>query len=959
MKRRSFINRGLVLTGGTLLGASIPFACRNPGPSATLSIDELHKIFMNPEPAYHPFVRWWWNGNMVKREEIKRELLLLKEAGIGGVEINPIEFPHRVNGDDLGIEGHKWLSKEWIGLLDYTLEEAAKLNLSCDLIVGSGWPFGSENLVPGERAEVILLHVDHIEGPAVFEKNKQEVFNIVDPRVTVPNPEREFQLQSLLLVPDPVSSTSDSDNLSHLINNDVIKLKVPKGKYALYWLVNVKSFASVINGAPGAAGSILNHMDKKAVRSYLDNMSQSIENNIGPLAGRLRSFFCDSMELEGCNWNSDLPAEFLKRRGYDINPWLPYILFKVGRLGGVIDDKYGVKKTPEFEEQCNRARYDFELTKAELLHERFTLTFLEWCRDTGVKSRSQAYGRGFFPLESGLGYDIPEGESWTTNWLKHRVGEEMPDEDYRRGRAYTMINKYVSSAAHLAGTRTVSCEEMTNTYLVFNTSLERLKNGSDQSIISGITHSVWHGFNYSPPEAPYPGWIQYGSYLNENNNWWPWFKYLNKYKARISALLQNSGFFSDIAILPANADLWAEMGVQTDPFPEKLNVPYTSLLWEAICKNGGASDYISELILKKAEIKKGCLCFGSKSFGTIFLPGVKSITAESALKLLELVESGGKVFCIETIPYKSTGLKDYITTDSQVKEIFESISEYKDNFFLLSKPENESYLEWYNKIQEKYSLPKYLDIDNPDPYLMQVRYQGPQKSEIFFFSNSNITRSYSGMVVFDRKIVKGKSAMIWDPESGERQSLEIGKENDFLLELGPAESLIIIFENNPGQKVSGTPDQDYNLMGELKGPWKLIFSHCRNIEYNSITINSLQDLSELEEYKHFSGTISYNTTLDIDTEVPVIMDLGKVCDIAELYINGELCGTKWYGKRIYKTKEYLKPGRNEIEIKIVTLMGNYMKSLVDNPNAQYWTNLQRKNQEYTPLGLIGPVQLYS
>ena len=121
----------------------------------------------------------------------------------------------------------------------------------------------------------------------------------------------------------------------------------------------------------------------------------------------------------------------------------------------------------------------------------------------------------------------------------------MSDEDYRRGRGYTMINKYVSSAAHLTGNRMVSCEEMTNTYNVFNITLEQLKIGSDMSIMSGITHSVWHGFNYSPPDAPFPGWVQYGSYYNEYNNWWSYFKYLNEYKARLSSILQNVDMYTD------------------------------------------------------------------------------------------------------------------------------------------------------------------------------------------------------------------------------------------------------------------------------------------------------------------------------------------------------------------------------------------------------------------------------
>src|SRR5690606_11133933 len=175
-------------------------------------------------------------------------------------------------------------------------------------------------------------------------------------------------------------------------------------------------------------------------------------------------------------------------------------------------------------------------------------------------------------------------------------------------------------AAHLTGKRVVSCEEMTNTYLVFNATLELLKLGSDQSLLSGITHSIWHGFNYSPKQAAFPGWIQYGSYYSEKNNWWPYFKYLNTYKARLSSQLQNGDTDADIAILPANYDLWAEHGVQTDPSPDKLNVPYTSLLWEAIHKTGGSADYITERILQDARIEKGKIVFGSKAYGTLFLP---------------------------------------------------------------------------------------------------------------------------------------------------------------------------------------------------------------------------------------------------------------------------------------------------------------------------------------------------
>ncbi len=960
MKRRDFITSGTIFSGGAILLSKVPAGAHHffPGNSKPKT-SNLYSTFQNPDLKYHPFVRWWWNGNKIEKGELIRELHLLKEAGIGGVEINPIEFPSRMEGDDLGIKSLQWLSNEWIEMLQVTFAEAKKLGITCDLIVGSGWPFGSETLARKERAQVVILNAEPLAGPTVFETSQFNLFKQIDPRVTVPNPGRTFEIISLKLVPDPLENLDQAIDLSEKRDDEIIKIKVPEGKYFLYATIKVESFASVINGAPGAAGSILNHMDAKAVRKYLDRMSDTIQKKTGPLSNHLRAFFTDSMELEGCNWGEDFPEEFLKRRGYDIMPYLPFILFKVGRLGGVIDDKYGAEKSDGLNELLTRARFDFEFTKAQILYERFTLTFLKWCKDQNVKSRAQAYGRGFFPLETSLGYDIPEGESWTTNWLKHKVGEEMPDNDYRRGRAYTMINKYVSSAAHLTNKRIVSCEEMTNTYKVFNTSLERLKSGSDQSIISGITHSVWHGFNYSPPEAPYPGWIQYGSYYNEQNNWWPYFKYLNSYKARISSLLQNAEMYTDIAILPANYDLWGEMGVQTDPFPEKLNVPYTSLIWEAINKNGGAADYTSEIVINDSEVENGKLCYGTKKYGTLFLVEVSGINEEILAKLYDFVSQGGRVFCIGKYPEKSLGLKNYKERDKEIKRRVEKLKAFRNNFILLKKPEEDRFLEWYGEIARKYKIPNYIEIENPNRFLMQTRYRTGDGSEILFFANAHLNENRKSKITFTAEMIKRKHGWTWNPETGERFRIQLTKEGAFNLNLGPAESQIIVFDRNKkGDKWNPTPTSGSNML-EINTPWEVEFRHCQNKAVQPTILPALKDLKDIPEYAHFSGTVIYKTEVEIAGRMPEFINLGKVHDLAKLKINGWDAGVKWYGNRIFNVSGHVKKGVNKIEVEVITLMGNYMKSLTKNKNAQYWTNLKNKNQPLEPLGLAGPVKIYS
>ena len=80
-----------------LLAFALPFTA---GAAQTY---DLYSQFSKPDNRYRPFVRWWWNGDRVDAEELVRELHLLKEAGIAGVEINPISFP----GKEAHAVGHK------------------------------------------------------------------------------------------------------------------------------------------------------------------------------------------------------------------------------------------------------------------------------------------------------------------------------------------------------------------------------------------------------------------------------------------------------------------------------------------------------------------------------------------------------------------------------------------------------------------------------------------------------------------------------------------------------------------------------------------------------------------------------------------------------------------------------------------------------------------------------------
>ncbi len=933
----------------TLVWLAGPLLQARPHKTGAKDIDRL---FSSPEMQYRPYVRWWWNGDRVEPAEIIRELGIMHDAGIGGVEISPIEFPS--GADTVGRKALDYLSPEWLECLRTAFDETRRLGMGCDLLVGSGWPFGAESLPKEDRASILITTADSLTSRHL-EISKFALIKQADPLTTVTNPRRTAEVLKVMLVPQGIGSLEDAIDVSDRFRGDILDIDIPEGVWWLYSLIRFDSFASVINGAPGAAGSQIDYMNAGAIRRYLDNMAGRIEAETGPLSGHLRAFFVDNMELEGCNWTADFAEEFLKRRGYDIMPWFPYIMFKMGRLGDVSEYRFGAEKTPEFENLVQRARYDFEITRMELNYERYTRTFLAWCKEKGVKARAQAYGRGFWPLDSSLGYDIPEGESWTTNWLRHRLGEEMGDDDYRRGRGYTMVNKYVSSAAHLAGKRIVSAEEMTNTYKVFNVPLEFIKVGSDMAAFSGITHSVWHGFNYSPLDAPFPGWVQYGTFHNERNTWWPFVKHLNDYRARLSAILQNTDMVTDIAILPPNGDLWSELGAQNEPFPAALNISYTSMIWEAVHKNGGGADYVSEGILRDAIVKDGRLCYGPKAYRELLIVENKGIDEGALAKIEAFVRGGGRVFCIACLPHKSLGLKDFSVRDEAIKTKVDALLRaFPQNFILLPKAENNAWLEWYSEVQTRYGLPHSVSISNPDRFLLQNHYRADDGSHWYLFSNASFSARQSTTLEFDPSVCKGRKAWVYNPADGRKYSLKMDG-NKVQLELGPSETVVISFSRLGGK----APEWKHLPLRKEAGTklcgWTV---ELRNPQVDTLIRFECDTLADLKDsHPAFMGTATYTASISLSDSIPSYIDLGRVCDIAELRINGQDAGLRWWGDSIFETGGLLHEGENTIEVRVTTMMGNYVRSLgSDNSAARRF--ILRRDHPLVSAGLLGPVVLY-
>ncbi|MDR1524190.1 MAG: hypothetical protein LBS79_02890, partial [Tannerella sp.] len=501
VSRRSFLRSGMILTVGLpMLRPYSLFA--NSGANA--ASDPLFTAFRNPPVTAKPFVRWWWNGDKVTAREILRELDVMKDAGIGGVEINPIAFP---GGDDLGIPSLEWLSPEWIEMVKVALKGAEERGIVCDIIVGSGWPFGAEFLQGDEQSQLLTLTCRKVKGPATVTVETAELLKEAAPEGVSMYKGATSEIHSICLAPvqmdtftPPVwigfgdqgmgygdqgmgySGSPTPQSPTPIPQSPTIRIEVPAGEHVLYAMVKVTGFQAVINGAPGAAGPVLNHYNNRSVMKFLNRMSDKLFPAIEGLKP-FRAMFCDSMELEGANWCSDFIAEFKRRRTYDVTPYLPFILYKVGHMGRPMQSADATQLSGAAKEEVERVRYDFFVTCMEVMRDRFLIPYTQWCNAHGYKSRVQTYGREFHPLEASMNIDIPECETWM--WSNDGSGNR----DFAKNPTYTNVNKFVASAAHYAGKKIVSCEESTNTSVVFNMTLERLKMSGDMSNLSGVNHS--------------------------------------------------------------------------------------------------------------------------------------------------------------------------------------------------------------------------------------------------------------------------------------------------------------------------------------------------------------------------------------------------------------------------------------------------------------------------------------
>jgi hypothetical protein len=125
--------------------------------------DDLAKNFAAPPDAAKPRVYWWWLNSRVSKEGITRDLEEYRAKGIGGVLLFDAGMPAGPMPP-----GPKFMSPQWLELVEHALREADRLGIEVSINLCSGWDAGGPWITPEFAAKHFVQSELRLTGPRKF-----------------------------------------------------------------------------------------------------------------------------------------------------------------------------------------------------------------------------------------------------------------------------------------------------------------------------------------------------------------------------------------------------------------------------------------------------------------------------------------------------------------------------------------------------------------------------------------------------------------------------------------------------------------------------------------------------------------------------------------------------------------------------------------------------------------------
>lgn len=743
-----------------------------------------------------------------------------------------------------------------------------------------------------------------------------------------------YTLSQVINLTDEFNKTADTN-----FNKRTLTAILPKGKWKILRMGHTATGHTNAT-AGGGKGLECNKFDPQIVRKQFDHwFAQAFVKTDPQLARRvLKYMHVDSWECGCQNWSDNFIAEFQKRRGYDLMPYMPL-------LAGI---------PMESVERSEMILRDVRTTIAELVVDVFYQVLADCAKEYDCQFSAECVAPTM--VSDGLMHyqkvDLPMGEFWL-NSPTHDKPNDMMD---------------AISGAHIYGKKIIQAEGFTEVRGTWDEHPAMLKALLDRNYALGINRLFFHVYVHNPWLDRKPGMTLdgIGLFFQRDQTWWKTgAKAFCDYVTRCQTLLQYGHPVTDIAVftgeeiprrsilperlVPSLPGLFGAERVKSEHLRlinegqplrvRPVGVTHSANMadpekWVNPLRGYAYDSFNKDALLRLAKAENGRMTLpGGASYKVLILPLARpmnpnpvALSFETKQRIEELKAAG---VLIPSIPYK------------------------EDDFSAFG-----------------------LERDMIVPEDIAWTHRSGEQGDIYFISNQREeVRTFTANMR-----ISGRKPECWNPVTGEIDVCpsynQKKNRTEMTLTLAPNESVFIVY---PMEK------RNNEYVGNSQSLWKekksnpfhnkAVYTALKIKEYdvNFVAANKVISRTELfdwskeedEQIRYYSGTAIYKMTFFQKNkrkgEEQIYLNLGKVCDLATVRVNGLDCGTIWTAPYRADITKAIKKGVNELEIEVTNTWANAFKGMDEGkaPFEGIWANAKyrRADSSLLPAGLMGPLQL--
>jgi hypothetical protein len=985
--------------------------------------DPLLRVWEDPPRDVRPGTRWQIQGNALRPEDTAAYLDAIHRQGFGGVEIMSY-LPIYHKGNVL------WGSDEYLAMVRNIVAGCKQRGMWATLNFGPGWGLGNAWVPQYDGSKVLVFdELGEFSGGIDLALNGPKKENAP---YAQRNPKK---FEGLLAVkmeggsPVPAEAIDLTAHVGGILPRwflqpkFTLKTTLPEGRWRLvaFWTALTGQRCAAGSGSVGDSGEktnerLVDHLDREAVSRFAEGTFEKFAPHIGEEFGKtVDCVFGDSFELaqEDFFWSDGFFDEFREIKGYDLKPLLPQVIY-----GGT--------------EQAPFLRYDF----GHFLHlkgmEGIIGTMADACEKRGMRMRQQPHYRFTVELMEASGR-VKRAETefnirrFDPNIYPHKLttsGVRFYGGDWVSCEAFTFAGQKYQITPTMVKASADGFLRDGVTQIIASAGFYQ-----PEGYLEPFRDIMWPLVQVSPTMAWFDSFkplndtiarscavVRYSRfesdvlvYSPQASVWSERVHFPAKHVRDIpfgplAKMLLASGYDfdtvnDDLLANRANADGGAlrigDYDYRVLILPRALYLPVGSLQKiREFVESGGTCIALDSLPLGPAGMndldasRKRIAALvgelfapggGEKRVGkgrTVFLPGCKGFDYLTAW------DPGSKDHEPTVVP---DGWQDFIdimraslvpdvefSKPSQGLTFHRSVAGDREIFFLTNlspNPVNEEVVLETSGLPEEWNPA----TGTRAPFLEYgPTADGRTRARV------RLAPWHSTFLVVDRKSPPG---------------LRVAESDFAAVRIGPdgapvgiadkpgAHSAKLVLADGSARMVKADipalPSMDLSA-----GPWDIAFTGKLG-DRKSLRWDGLRSWHEVEELRHFSGAGVYRQTIalskDIAAKAPgrrVFLDLGDVRECASVSINGKPAGDLWMAPYRIDVTGLIRPGENELEIRVVNLDWNFFEGH-DEPTPipaalrEHFGEdpmplaggqarnmpLLKKQSDLLPSGLLGPVRL--